>query len=876
MFGSHSKANGNRPALSNPNHRRQLIGSALVYTLLAGAAPSVAQESDPATHDEVPAIGTLTREPELLHFVEADFPPEALAAKQTGAVELVITIEVDGRVSSAVIQTPAGHGFDEAALTAVRQFTFQPAEIDGVPAPVQIVYRYEFTLDEQIETVPAPADHPTGALRGTLLERGTRNPLAGVLIRVGPHTIETLTDADGHFEILDVPAGEITVLITDDQYYEIEDAEEIRAGQVAEVKYYLERSTVSAAEITVVGRRAKKEVVRRTLSVEEIRTLPGTNGDALKVVQNLPGAARIPFNGGDFILRGGGWSATYVNRHPINRAFHFGGLRSTVNSELIESIDIYPGNYGAEYGHVNGGIVDIRIRQPKTDRIHGYVEADIFDTGLLLEGPLTEHSSFAIGGRRSYIDGVLPLVLDDEQMESFSMAPRYYDFQAVYDYRAGRHTFRTMFFGSNDSMVMLIDEPPENEPDVRGSFKYDQDWYTVQSFWDFEISDRMTNHLSASMLFADELQSIGDDFNLDVGYQIYTLREDLDVEVEDWLTVRGGADLAFWQAQFEVTAPMPPREGEPQMPLSVMERLHVNAKETYISPSLWSEMQIELGPVLLVPALRLDYVNKIEALALLPRLTTRYTVIDGTVLKGGFGLYNEWPDADQIDDTFGNPELTMKRSVHYSLGVEQQITEALSIDLTGFYKDFDDLIVKVDDPAVKLTNDGDGRAYGLEVLLRHALHSDFYGWVAYTLMRSERREGSGEPSRLFDFDQTHNITVVGQYRITPTWEVGLRWRYVTGNPQTPYSGGSFDSDADVYVGRPGEINSDRLPAFHQLDLRIDKHWVFDWWRMTTYLDVQNVYNRQNPELYQYNFDYSQKDTVNGLPIIPSFGIRGEF
>ncbi len=108
------------------------------------------------------------------------------------------------------------------------------------------------------------------------------------------------------------------------------------------------------------------------------------------------------------------------------------------------------------------------------------------------------------------------------------------------------------------------------------------------------------------------------------------------------------------------------------------------------------------------------------------------------------------------------------------------------------------------------------------------------------------------------------------------WEVGARFRLVSGNPTTPILGPAYyDADADTYVPRYGEPASARLPTFHQLDLRVDKKWTFRHWSLGVYLDVQNVYNQQNPEATLYSFDYTQSTSVSGLPILPSLGVRGE-
>ena len=108
------------------------------------------------------------------------------------------------------------------------------------------------------------------------------------------------------------------------------------------------------------------------------------------------------------------------------------------------------------------------------------------------------------------------------------------------------------------------------------------------------------------------------------------------------------------------------------------------------------------------------------------------------------------------------------------------------------------------------------------------------------------------------------------------WSAGLRFRLVSGNPDTPIISSFYDSGADVHVPVFGETNSDRLALFHQLDVRVDKTFTFDLWKLSIYLDVQNVYNAGNQEGWQYNYDYTERQKITGLPIIPIFGLKGEW
>jgi hypothetical protein len=194
-----------------------------------------------------------------------------------------------------------------------------------------------------------------------------------------------------------------------------------------------------------------------------------------------------------------------------------------------------------------------------------------------------------------------------------------------------------------------------------------------------------------------------------------------------------------------------------------------------------------------------------------------------------------------------------------------------------------DLVVRSDELVMRdgamveegYDNDGDGRAGGVELLVRLHGKGPVSGWVSYTLSRAERRDGPGEEYRPFTFDQTHILSVVASVQLPWRLIFGARFRYVTGNTETPITGSLYDADSDVYVPIPGATNSERVPSYNQLDLRLERRWVFDRWALTAYLDVQNSYNRQNPEGWVYSYDYRQREVLSGLPIIPSIGIKGE-
>ena len=241
------------------------------------------------------------------------------------------------------------------------------------------------------------------------------------------------------------------------------------------------------------------------------------------------------------------------------------------------------------------------------------------------------------------------------------------------------------------------------------------------------------------------------------------------------------------------------------------------------------------------------------------------------------------PDFGEDYPGFGNPKLTTEKAWHYSTGIEWRMTQTFSLDGTVFYKSLHDLVSPTDRTTTSggtvtpliYDNGGRGRVRGFDVLLRKNPGGAFTGWLAYTLSRSERRDSGATTYRLFDYDQTHILTVLGSYAFRRNITVSGRFRYVSGNPRTPVVGSVMNASADRYEPLFGAVNSARNPAFHQLDLRVDKRWIFDRWMLNVYLDVQNVYNHKNPEGLSYSYDYSKSKAQGGLPILALFGVRAD-
>ncbi|MFZ5439235.1 MAG: TonB-dependent receptor domain-containing protein [Myxococcota bacterium] len=840
-------------------------------------------------------VGVLTRPPALVHQVEPVFPPELADAGVGGAVTLELDLGTDGKVMEARVAQSAGAAFDEAALAAARQFVFTPAEIDGQPAAVRIAFTLNFVYRPPPEPeLQVDAGTPVN-FRGKVVERGTRDPVGAAQVVVEGR--ETLTADDGTFELTDVPEGTWPVVVVAGDYHRYEVTETFTAGKRTEVTYFVRKKVYGGFETVVRAPKERKEVAQVTLSQQEIKLIPGTAGDAFRVVQNLPGVARAPFGIGLLIVRGGkSWDTkTYVDEAPVPQLFHFGGIFSTYNANLLENINFQAGNFNADFGRSIGGLITAEARTPSKKGFHGYVDVNLVDASALIEAPITQDWSFALSARRSYIDVILPAVLGlipgAEDAVSFTLAPRYWDYQARLEYRpkGGRTRFFVSFFGSSDALVLALPNP-SIDPEGRGSFGTSILYNRLLFGLDLKLTEQL-DFRSRTSFGLDELSfSVGEDiFAKGRQFPVRT-RNTFTLALPKWNTqLSAGLDLGLMPYALEVQSPPLPKLN--QVPDPFQSKSLVLTKEAVFAaePGLFLDVLWKpLDSLRVVAGVRADYNSQMNKAWVDPRLSVFWQLHERVALKGGAGIYQQPPDyrTGALSPSLGNPQLQPEGARQFMLGGEARFTDAISLDVQLYYKDLyhqvrqtlgastGDLSAAGVD--LRYTSTGRGRAYGAELLLRHALTKNFFGWIAYSLSRVERDFYGGTQWGLSQYDQPHNLVVVASYKLPFDFIVGAKLRYTSGPLNRPVNAAIYDANGNYFFPIQSPTYTRRLPDFFQLDLRIDKRFVFRDFMFAVYLDVQNVTYAKNVEAVLNNYDYTQEAYLTGLPILPVLGLRAEF
>lgn len=800
------------------------------WALLPLVAPLWAQESPIEPGARVPEPEVVAPEPVVPLVVP--WPGGVVATREAEpvVVELMLTIDAQGVVTGA---TPAvaADPFVEHAVAVSRTFRFRPAMIDGVPLAVEV----PFTA-----ILEPPPVNVEGVVR---VEGRDLAPTPGLVVQLGDR--QDTTREDGSFAFRGVAPGEVTLTV--DLPPELTLAPQVLQvveGESTRLELYA-RAPEAEKGIFAIYRIQRDEIVRRTLTAEELRTTPGTMGDPLRAISNLPGAVRTPLDSGWLLVRGGNPRDTgvYIDGIRAPLIYHLGGFTSVVHPGFIERVDFFPGGQSARYGRSTAGVVDL-VTRPRPEELDVRAGANIVLAGAFTAVG-TPKGGVSVGFRRSYLDAVLASLpgLTEEQSQ---VAPRFWDWQV----RGDVGPFTAFGLGYIDTIDASTSEGEQLAVTVNTQ--------RVQGTWATELLDK---DLRVQPAFAWELRR----------FTIEALNQTQDRLVvgpmlrAEW--VDDGTGDWGWSAGVDATL-----EQYLLRYNSIDRTALVGSPEAYGDVRLGHDLRTVLG-------LRLDtlFPSGQEArLAASPRLSTSVPISDRLTLVGDFGVYHQPPSYDLL---FGPPEgaiLALERS--WGGGAGARIEQGpVRVDFDGYVRRVENLTGYESDGSL---NQGQGLAWGLETLTRYS-EGRLSGWLTLSYTRSLRRDSAALGWRPALYDQPLSTVLVGAWDLGRDWTLAGRWRYASGYPVPEVDS---DTELEAYdVLRQLSVplvgnERDRLPAFHALDLKFSKRIPGDRWRMEAYLDVQNVYWRRIPEpvitgfeelfqLYAYGF---------GLPTLPILGIEGSF
>lgn len=708
-------------------------------------------------------------------------------------------------------------------------------------------------------------------------------PFAVIVLKNGKDVFPSTSDSAGKFLISAPKPGFYNLEVIQSGFKPFIRFElELKPERITEINVPLEENQKVLSEVTVTAqpfnRREESPLSMRSIGEAEIKRNPGGNRDISKVLQSLPGVASVASFRNDLIVRGGSPNENrfYLDGIEIPNINHFatqgasGGPVGMLNVDFISEVDFYSGAFPANRGNTLSSVLDIKFKDGRSDKAGMAFALGGTDLAATFDGPMGKNSSLIASYRRSYLQFLFAAL-------ELPFLPTYNDFQFKYKYKPdNKQEFSFIGLGAYD--VFTLNKELQQDPEITedqayllGNLPENSQWnYTVGgSYKRYSKNSFLTvvlsrNHLhNRALKYADNDESDSENKLLD--YVSEEIENKFRIERTTLKgSLKSNAGINLEQSEYiNSTFNQVPYIGP----------LNYSSLIRFLKYGAFAQLSKTFsGAGLIISGgVRMDgnnfgenMVNPLQQFS--PRLSLSKSITERLTFNANTGIYYQIPAYTILgyrnnEDQLMNRDVQYIRCGHAVAGFELQNKNNSRITVEGFYKHYSNYPFGLFD-SISIANQGsnfgvvgdepvdnrsEGRSYGFELLIQQKLYKGFYGLICYTFVRSEFTNLDKQfiPS---SWDYRHLISLTAGKIFKKNWEAGVRFRYNSGNPYTPWdiAGSSLKANWDISgqgVLDVERINAERLGMFHQLDIRVDKKYYFKKWMLDIYLDIQNFYNR---------------------------------
>ncbi len=742
---------------------------------------------------------------------------------------------------------------------------------------------------------------PVGLLIGQVVERESRTPVGGAAVLVEGTGLGTLTGADGRFRLAGVPAGVRSVRAQALGYATVVRTDVVvRPARATELSLELVPAAVELAGVSSAPdyfpAAAGRTTSSNSFAGEEIRRAPGSAGDVSRILMSLPSLAKVNDQSNALVVRGGSplENAFYVDGVAIPNINHFptqgasGGPIGILNVDLIERVDFQAGGFGAEYGDRLSSVMNVVLRDGERDGLHGQASVDFTGFGAGLEGALPAgHGSWIGSVRRSYLD--LAVRAFDA---GATVAPRYGDYQGKAELSLGpRHTLSALVVAADDHMRTDLTQAVENAMLFFGRQDIVQGTAGVswRAVWGRQLLSTMSLAYALARFDEDDRETATDLPLLTNRSREATLslRSTSRLELGRAGTVRFGGEISRVMGSYANAY------GAHLDPLGDSVRA-ADARASLPGVKAGGFLEVTVRSprrLALTAGARADHSSLTGAGSISPRFSASYRLSDATRLTGAWGIYRQSLPLLILAQTPSAAGLPEPVATHLVVGLEHLVAPDTRLSVEAYTKDYRRLPVDPSQPQLlpvdelyydygiltahpKLVAKGQADARGLEATLQKKLSGRLYALAGAAWSRSRYRGDDGIWRRRV-FDNRLLLSAEGGYQVASGWELSGRWVYAGGAPYTP-----LDERASASAGRAvldsARVNARRYPAYHSLNLRIDRRWNFARSSLVAYLSAWNAYARRNVAQYYWNAVEGRAAPIYQWGLLPVFGVKFEF
>jgi carboxypeptidase-like protein len=739
--------------------------------------------------------------------------------------------------------------------------------------------------------VTGAAAQDAGTVRGIVVDIRGGEPLARVRVKLPNAGLATVTDEAGQFAITAVPSGDHALHVSTVGYRLLKEPFSLAADETKEFEVVLSPDTfrhadsveVRADPFATIRSDSPSELV---IEGDEVKNLASVlSDDPLRAVQAMPGVSSNDDFNSFFSIRAADYHrvGVYLDGILLHMPFHMvvednpTGSLTAFNGDTAESIALHSGAYPARYPDRTGAAIDVKTREGSRTGIFIRATASFSNAGVMAEGPIGKKGSWLASYRKSYLQYLIDSVSDSNDN---NLAFGFWDVQGKVGYDLSRKHHVTLGFiqGQSDLDQFKIFQRLGRNSIMQADYQMT----LATASWQYTptASLLLDNRLAYMREKHHNINKQWDD--LERGYYgewvwnangSWRWREN--AALDFGVNLRRLRDDGFWN--FYVV-PYEAQRFDDYSGRAI--RAGGYAQQSW--QTLQGRLQFSGGA-------RWDRHETNGISSLTPHASVAFHPFPKTQLRLGWGQYVQHPELKLFYMRIGRDSLAPERSNHLLASVEQRLDERTRLRIEAWNRDDRDLLARpladprtIDGEVVRpplhasIENSVRGYSRGFEVMVQRRSANRLSGWVSYAYGRTGMRDGVTADRYEADRDQLHTVNIYGTYRLRPTINLSAKWLYGSGYPLTGY----FHQDGNKYFLTEVR-NALRTEDYHRLDIRVNKAFIFQRWKMTLYAEVINVYNRDNrrfDDLRSYNPNTGQARLrfYDLFPILPSAGIVFEF
>jgi hypothetical protein len=725
----------------------------------------------------------------------------------------------------------------------------------------------------------------SGIIKGRVYNSGTNEGVQFATVQIWGTTVGAVTDFDGNFLFTGIKPGYVELRASSVGFKPfISSAILVTNSNQVSIDLPLEEASIDIGEVVIKAspfvKKIESPVSVRIIGIDEIEKNPGGNRDISKVIQSFPGVASTPAFRNDVIVRGGGPNENrfYIDNVEIPYLNHFstqgasGGPVGIINVDFVQSVDFISGAFPASKGNALSSVLNFTFLDGNKEKMKYRATVGASDLGLTVDGPAGKNSTLLVSVRRSYLQFLFNAL-------DLPFLPNYTDFQFKYRVRLNEKNELTVIgIGAKDDFKLNLNA---NETEYQ---RYILDYIPVQEQYSY-VTGLVYKHfrkdgydtwvLSRNYLNNSQYKFAGN-IEADTNRILDYLSGEGEIKSRFERTIIGdnglrinfgtGYEYAHYRnLTYRLIYALP---GETEISYKTNLKLGKFNLFGQVSKSYLKErLKLSLGIRTDLNTYSASMSNPLKQIS--PRFSASYAISDKLNLSFNAGRYFQLPPYTTLGysdkaGTFVNKLNNLKyiQADHLVAGLELVPSENIQITVEGFIKNYSKYPFSVKDSVPlssksadygifgdeELVSTSDGRAYGLELLGRLKEFKKINMVFSYTYVRSEFKGLNSQwiPS---SWDNKHLLNITATKKFGKNWDFGFKWRFVGGAPFTPYNfeksalKSAWDIQGQGYLDY-SKFNSERLNAFHQLDIRLDKQYFFKGWSLMLYADVQNVYNHK--------------------------------